>query len=90
MGMTEVGWTVDSEDFRGVSVDQLVANVLTVKPGGVVVMHDSEKNANTVGAIPGIASGLQARGLCAGRLVKSTTGTHGWKHGVFHAQPAAW
>jgi len=90
MGLTEVGWTVDSEDFKGVPVAQLVAKVLTVKPGGVVVMHDSEKDMNTVAAILGIASGLRARGLCAGRLVESSKGTSGWKHGVFHAQPAQW
>jgi len=90
MGMTEVGWTVDSEDFKGVPVAQLVANVLTVRRGGVVVMHDSEKDVNTVAAISGIASGLRARGLCAGRLVESSKGTSGWKHGAFHARPARW
>ena len=34
LGMTEVGWTVDSKDYSNVSVARLVATVLAVRPGG--------------------------------------------------------
>jgi hypothetical protein len=53
-------------------------------------MHDTAKTRNTIAAIPAIAAGLRARGLCAGRLAPSTPGTSGWEHGVFHARPAHW
>ena len=90
LAMTEVGWTVDSRDFEGVSTEQIVRNVLSVQPGGVVVLHDAGKTPNTIAAIPAIAAGLDARGLCAGRLAPSKPGTAGWEHGVFHARPVKW
>jgi hypothetical protein len=53
-------------------------------------MHDAGRIPNTLAAIPAIAAGLRARGLCAGQLVPSRSGTPGWEHGTFHARPAAW
>ncbi len=90
LGLIEVGWTVDSTDYTGIPTRQLVANVLHLRAGGVVIMHDVAHIPDTVAAIPAIAAGLRARGLCAGRLVPSRRGTPGWEHGTFHAQPAAW
>jgi peptidoglycan/xylan/chitin deacetylase (PgdA/CDA1 family) len=90
LGLIEVGWTVDSTDYTGISTPQLVATVLQVRPGGVVIMHDAGRIPHTLAAIPAIAAGLRARGLCAGRLVPSRSGTPGWEHGTFHAGPAAW
>jgi endo-1,4-beta-xylanase len=90
LGLIEVGWTVDSNDYTGISTRQLVANVLRVRAGGVVVMHDAVRIPHSIAAIPAIAAGLRARGLCAGRLVPSRSGTPGWEHGTFHAQPAVW
>ena len=89
VGMTEVGWTVDSQDYDGIPAKKIVSNVLSVRPGGVVVLHDTVK-VNTIDAIQGIASRLHQRGLCAGRLAPSKIGTTGWEHGVFHAQPKTW
>jgi peptidoglycan/xylan/chitin deacetylase (PgdA/CDA1 family) len=89
LGLIEVGWTVDSNDYTGISIRQLVANVLQVRAGGVVIMHDAPRIPNTIAAIPAIAAGLRARGLCAGRLIPSRSGTPGWEHGTFHARPAA-
>jgi peptidoglycan/xylan/chitin deacetylase (PgdA/CDA1 family) len=90
LGLIEVGWTVDSNDYTGISTRQLVANVLQARAGAVVIMHDAERIPNTITAIPAIAASLRARGLCAGRLVLSRSGTAGWEHGTFHARPAAW
>jgi peptidoglycan/xylan/chitin deacetylase (PgdA/CDA1 family) len=90
LGLIEVGWTVDSSDYAGIATRQIVANALQVRPGGVVVLHDAGRIPNTIAAIPAIATGLRARGLCAGQLVSSRGGTPGWEHGIFHAQPAAW
>jgi peptidoglycan/xylan/chitin deacetylase (PgdA/CDA1 family) len=90
LGLIEVGWTVDSNDYTEIGTRQLVANVLQVRAGGVVIMHDSGHLPTTIAAIPAIAAGLHARGLCAGRLIPSPSGTSGWEHGTFHVRPAAW
>ena len=90
LGLIEVGWTVDSNDYTGLATRQLVGTVLQVRAGGVVIMHDAARIPNTIAAIPAIATGLRARGLCTGRLVPSRSGTPGWEHGTFHARPAAW
>jgi peptidoglycan/xylan/chitin deacetylase (PgdA/CDA1 family) len=90
LGLIGVGWTVDSNDYTGISTRQLVANVLQLRAGSVVILHDAGRIPNTVAAVPAIAAGLRARGLCAGRLVPSDSGTRGWVHGIFQARPAAW
>jgi peptidoglycan/xylan/chitin deacetylase (PgdA/CDA1 family) len=90
LGLIEVGWTVDSNDYTGIPTRQLVASVLQLRAGGVVILHDAGRIPNTVAAVPAIAAGLRARGLCAGQLVPSDSGTQGWVHGTFYAQPTAW
>jgi peptidoglycan/xylan/chitin deacetylase (PgdA/CDA1 family) len=66
VGVLEVLWTVDSQDWNGASVDQIVAAAATLEPGGIILMHDWPPN--TIEAIPRIAQGLRDRGLCAGRI----------------------
>lgn len=66
IGVLEVLWTVDSEDWNGHTVDQIVAAAHTLQPGGTILMHDWPPN--TIQAIPLIAQDLAARGLCAGRI----------------------
>jgi peptidoglycan/xylan/chitin deacetylase (PgdA/CDA1 family) len=90
LGLIEVGWSVDSDDYTGLGTRQIVARVLQARAGAVVVMHDTSRIPNTIAAIPAMAAGLRARGLCPGRLVPSRAGTRGWVHGTFHAQPAGW
>lgn len=36
----EVGWNIDTEDWKRPGVDSIVAKLLSVKPGQVVLMHD--------------------------------------------------
>ena len=67
IGLLEVLWTVDSEDWNGASVDQIVARAATLADGGIILMHDWPPN--TVQAIPGIAQVLRDGGLCAGKIV---------------------
>jgi peptidoglycan/xylan/chitin deacetylase (PgdA/CDA1 family) len=64
-----VGWDVDSTDWSGASVDQVVSRVLEgVHPGAIVLMHDgglgggNPDRATTVAALPRIIDGLRARG----------------------------
>jgi peptidoglycan/xylan/chitin deacetylase (PgdA/CDA1 family) len=86
LGLTEVIWTVDTVDWSGVSTASIVASAATVQPGGFILMHDGY--ANTISAIPGIAAMLKTRGLCAGKIVTSTTPTVAWEGLSFPATVA--
>ncbi|MEU6861089.1 polysaccharide deacetylase family protein [Glycomyces sp. NPDC046736] len=69
-GLTEVLWTVDSQDWNGASTAQIVAAARNLQSGGVILMHDAYQN--TINAIPQIAADLRARGLCAGMISPAT------------------
>jgi peptidoglycan/xylan/chitin deacetylase (PgdA/CDA1 family) len=75
-GMVEALWTVDTKDYKS-TTDQIVARALTVKPGGVILMHDGK--AQTRAALPRIVAGLRQRGLCPGKLARSTTPQQVWQ-----------
>ncbi|MFE6481754.1 polysaccharide deacetylase family protein [Streptomyces sp. NPDC057757] len=70
-GLTEIIWDVDSQDWNGASTDAIVAAAGRLTSGQVILMHDW--SANTLAAVPRIAQGLTARGLCAG-MISPTTG----------------
>ena len=65
-GLTEIIWNVDSQDWNGASTDAIVQAAGRLTNGQVILMHDWA--ANTLAAIPRIAQGLAARGLCAGAI----------------------
>lgn len=88
LGLTEVVWTVDTNDWDGRSAQQIADAALTVKPGGFILMHDGYPN--TVKAIPLIAKGLKARNLCTGKIVKSANPTNAWWERNFYATVAPW
>ncbi|MFH8465941.1 polysaccharide deacetylase family protein [Streptomyces sp. NPDC017991] len=69
-GLTEIIWNVDSQDWNGASTDAIVQAAGRLGNGQVILMHDW--SANTLAAIPRIAQGLTARGLCAGRISPQT------------------
>ncbi|MCL7428870.1 polysaccharide deacetylase family protein [Streptomyces sp. YS415] len=69
-GLTEVIWDVDSQDWNGAGTDAIVAAAGRLTNGQVMLMHDW--SANTLAAIPRIAQGLTARGLCAGMISPAT------------------
>ncbi|GAA1638107.1 polysaccharide deacetylase family protein [Actinoplanes couchii] len=69
-GLTEIIWDVDSQDWNNASTDAIVVAAARLTNGQVILMHDWP--ANTVAAIPRIAQGLTARGLCAGMISPST------------------
>jgi peptidoglycan/xylan/chitin deacetylase (PgdA/CDA1 family) len=66
IGVLEVLWTVDSQDWNGATADQIAAAAHTLQPGGIILMHDWPPA--TIDAVPMIASDLAARGLCPGRI----------------------
>jgi peptidoglycan/xylan/chitin deacetylase (PgdA/CDA1 family) len=57
-------WDVDSEDWRGIAREQIVANVLAaVSPGSIVLMHDGGGDRSpTIAAVPEIVEKLRGRG----------------------------
>ncbi|OQR60904.1 polysaccharide deacetylase [Streptomyces maremycinicus] len=69
-GLTEIIWDVDSQDWNNASTDAIVQAAGRLTNGQVILMHDWP--ANTIAAIPRIAQGLAARGLCAGRISAQT------------------
>lgn len=69
-GLTEIIWDVDSQDWNGAGTDAIVQAAGRLGNGQIILMHDW--SANTRAAIPRIAQGLTARGLCAGRISPQT------------------
>ncbi|MET7303272.1 polysaccharide deacetylase family protein [Embleya sp. NPDC005575] len=87
-GMTEVLWTNDSFDYNGISTDDIVANALRVQPGGIILLHEGYET--TLAAIPRIIDGLAERGLCAGKIVPTTTPVEAWPGSTYYATAAHW
>ncbi|MCZ4513153.1 polysaccharide deacetylase family protein [Streptomyces sp. ActVer] len=69
-GLTEIIWDVDSQDWNGAGTDAIVQAAGRLGNGQIILMHDW--SANSRAAIPRIAQGLTARGLCAGRISPQT------------------
>ena len=76
LGMTEVLWTYDSDDYAQVTVDQMMGVAAKAKNGDVLLFHDLFPS--TVQAIPRILADFSARGICSGRIVPSGTPTQAW------------
>ncbi|WP_084546919.1 polysaccharide deacetylase family protein [Glycomyces arizonensis] len=69
-GLTEVIWSVDSQDWNGASTAQIVQAANSLQNGGVILMHDAYQT--TINAIPQIVNNLRSRGLCAGMISPET------------------
>jgi peptidoglycan-N-acetylglucosamine deacetylase len=65
-GLTEILWSVDSQDWNGATTEQIVQAAARLQPGGIILMHDNFQT--TIDAIPLIADVLRSRGLCAGAI----------------------
>jgi peptidoglycan/xylan/chitin deacetylase (PgdA/CDA1 family) len=70
LGMRQVIWDVDSQDWNGASVSQIVANAGRLQAGQVILMHDGLQT--TRDAIPQIMANLTSRNLCPGMISSST------------------
>jgi peptidoglycan/xylan/chitin deacetylase (PgdA/CDA1 family) len=89
MGMTEVLWTIDTQDYAGATTAQIVATALTAHRGDIILMHDAGY-ATTVAAVPQIIRGLGDRGICAGRVVPTRHPVTAWPGTTFFATAARW
>ena len=58
-GLTEVLWTVDSQDWNGAYTAQIVSAAGNLQAGGIMLMHDGY--SNTVNAVSQIVSNLNSR-----------------------------
>ncbi|MEV6797500.1 polysaccharide deacetylase family protein [Micromonospora rifamycinica] len=70
LGLRQVIWDVDSQDWNGASVGQIVSNAGRLQAGQVILMHDGIQN--TRDAIPQIMANLSSRNLCPGMISPST------------------
>lgn len=70
LGLTEIIWSVDSQDWNGASTQQIVQTAATMKANDIILMHDGGYQT-TIAAVPQILSGLASRGLCPGRIVSN-------------------
>lgn len=70
LGLTEVLWDIDSEDWRGATSAKIVEAASFLGQGMIILMHDLPA---TTAAIPQIAADLTGRRLCAG-MISPTTG----------------
>jgi peptidoglycan/xylan/chitin deacetylase (PgdA/CDA1 family) len=70
LGLTEVLWDVDSQDWNGAGTAQIVQAAARLTDGQVFLMHD--RYATTIAAIPQIVQGLRSRNLGAGMISPAT------------------
>ncbi|MFC4117750.1 polysaccharide deacetylase family protein [Nonomuraea zeae] len=70
LGLTEVLWDVDSQDWNGASTAAIVQAAGRLQNGQVILMHD--QYATTLAAVPQIAANLRSRNLCAGMISTAT------------------
>jgi len=70
LGMRQVIWDVDSQDWNGASVSAIVSAAGRLQNGQVILMHDGIQN--TRDAIPQIMANLSSRNLCPGMISPST------------------
>ncbi|MEV4672497.1 MULTISPECIES: polysaccharide deacetylase family protein [Actinomadura] len=70
LGLTEVIWDVDSQDWNGASTAQIVQRASQLQNGQVILMHDGY--GTTIQAIPQIVANLKSRNLCPGMISPST------------------
>jgi peptidoglycan/xylan/chitin deacetylase (PgdA/CDA1 family) len=70
LGLTEVLWDIDSRDWAGASVDEIVAAAGRLTDGQILLLHETSPAA--VAAVPRILAGLRERGLRPGRICPET------------------
>ncbi|ONI85532.1 xylanase deacetylase [Saccharothrix sp. ALI-22-I] len=69
LGLRQVTWSVDTQDWNGASTDAIVRTATGANAGAIVLMHDGYQS--TINAVPRIVQGLAAKNLCPGRINSS-------------------
>ena len=71
--MHEVLWSVDTQNWSGISVDAIVRRALAAIHRGdnIILMHDGVSTSNrTVKAVPRVIRGIRKRGYCVAPLTR--------------------
>jgi len=76
LGMTEVLWTYDSDDYDHVPVAHLAEVARKAENGDILLFHDGLQS--TVDALPQILTDLTSRGICSGQIVPTATPRRAW------------
>jgi peptidoglycan/xylan/chitin deacetylase (PgdA/CDA1 family) len=71
LGLTEIIWSHDSQDWNGASADSIVNTAARMSNGSIILMHDGGYQS-TINAVPRIVQGLASRGLCPGMIQPGT------------------
>lgn len=63
MGYLGIGWSIDSEDWKGISKEKIKANVLNnLHPGSIVLMHSAGNVAATAESLDELLAYLKKNG----------------------------
>jgi peptidoglycan-N-acetylglucosamine deacetylase len=76
LGLTEVLWSFDSDDYAEASVTQMVAQAMKATDGEILLFHDGYQS--TVDAIPRVLDVFDQRGICTGRVVPTVERRQAW------------
>ncbi|MGD9987378.1 polysaccharide deacetylase family protein [Pseudonocardia sp.] len=71
LGLTLVLWSRDSDDYEEATPEAMLAQAEKASDGEILLYHD--RFQSTVDAVPRILEVLAGRGLCAGRVLPSST-----------------
>jgi endo-1,4-beta-xylanase len=90
LGMTEVLWTIDTQDYEtDTTTADIVRAAAAAHDGDIVLLHD-DGYAKTVAALPAILDGLARRGLCPGRVAPTARPVTAWPGTEFYAAATRW
>jgi peptidoglycan/xylan/chitin deacetylase (PgdA/CDA1 family) len=71
LGLSRVLWSIDTNDWTGIPVEETVRRVLDpLRAGSIVLFHD--RMVNSTAAVPAIVDGMRKRGVCPGLLAPSS------------------
>jgi peptidoglycan/xylan/chitin deacetylase (PgdA/CDA1 family) len=77
LGMVEVLWSYDSDDYSEATGSEMVDKARHANDGDILLFHDGYQN--TVEAIPKILDVFAQRGICTGRVAPTTIPKQAWR-----------
>lgn len=93
-GLTHMWWTIDTEDYTGISATTITQQVSLAQPSGVVLLHNWSPGIKQ--AIPLIntywKTTLAANPICYGRLAPTTNAmpVHDWWGNLSYVHAEKW
>jgi len=75
LGMREAKWSIDTNDWQGLSTSSIVSTANQMHNQSIILMHDGYPN--TLSAMVPIFNNMKSRSLCPGKIVPS------WDNPIF-------